>query len=67
MKKIDILLFFIILIFTSVTALNQAGIDTAIITSNITLILGALLLAFAIAFGIGANRIVTDLLKTFYT
>lgn len=65
-KIISQVVFFIILIFTSITALNQAGIDTEIITSNITMILAAFLLAFALAFGFGAQKIVGELLKTFY-
>ncbi|NCO63307.1 MAG: mechanosensitive ion channel [Flavobacteriales bacterium] len=65
-KIISQAVFFLILTFLSITALNQAGIDTDIITSNITLILAAFLLAFALAFGFGAQRVVGDLLKTFY-
>lgn len=65
-KIISQVVFFIILIFTSITALNQAGVDTEIITSNITMILAAFLLAFALAFGFGAQKVVGDLLKTFY-
>ena len=65
-KIISQVVFFIILIFTSITALNQAGVDTEIITSNITMILAAFLLAFALAFGFGAQKTVGDLLKTFY-
>ncbi|TXE14952.1 mechanosensitive ion channel [Seonamhaeicola algicola] len=65
-KMLSQIVFFIILIFTSITALNQAGVDTEIITSNLTLILGALLFAFALAFGLGAQKVVGDLLKTFY-
>ncbi|MFI1743428.1 mechanosensitive ion channel family protein [Thalassobellus sediminis] len=65
-KIISQIVFFLILIFTSITALNQAGIDTEIITSNITLILAAFLLAFALAFGFGAQKMVGELLKTFY-
>ncbi|RED45937.1 mechanosensitive ion channel family protein [Seonamhaeicola aphaedonensis] len=65
-KIISQVVFFIILVFTSITALNQAGVDTEIITSNITMILAAFLLAFALAFGFGAQRVVGDLLKTFY-
>lgn len=65
-KIISQIVFFLILIFTSITALNQAGVDTEIITSNITLILGAFLLAFALAFGFGAQKVVGDLLRTFY-
>ena len=65
-KIISQIVFFLILVFTSITALNQAGVDTQIITSNITLILGAFLLAFALAFGFGAQKVVGDLLRTFY-
>nr|WP_299074671.1 mechanosensitive ion channel domain-containing protein [uncultured Allomuricauda sp.] len=61
------LLFYIIVIFISITALNQAGIDTTIITNNITLILGSFLLAFAIGLGLGSRDIITDLLRSFYT
>jgi len=61
------IVFLLILVFVSVTALNQAGIDTEIITSNITLIIGAILLAFTIAFGLGARNVIEKLLNTFYT
>lgn len=60
------LLFLTVLIFISITALNQAGVNTDIITNNITLILGAFLLAFALALGLGAQAVAADLLRTFY-
>ncbi|WP_299224149.1 hypothetical protein [uncultured Psychroserpens sp.] len=66
-KIISQIVFFLLLIFISITALNQAGVDTNIITNNLTLILGAFLLAFALAFGLGAKEVISDLLKTFYT
>ncbi len=65
-KIISQIVFFIILIFTSITALNQAGVNTEIITSNITMILAGFILAFALAFGFGAQKVVGELLKTFY-
>jgi uncharacterized membrane protein (DUF485 family) len=65
-KMISQLVFFLILIFMSITALNQAEIDTQIITQNLTLIISAFLLAFAIAFGLGAKEVVGKLLKSFY-
>ncbi len=65
-KLISQIVFFLLLIFISITALNQAGIDTAIITSNITMILAAFLLAFTIAFGLGAKNVVAKLMHTFY-
>jgi len=65
-KLVSSIVFYIIMIFVTITAVNQAGIDTSIITNNFTLILGAFLLAFALAFGLGSKTIVADLLKTFY-
>ncbi len=65
-KMISQVVFFLLLTFISVTALNQAGIDTEIITNNINMIIAAFLIAFAIAFGLGAREVVGKLLKTFY-
>ncbi len=61
------LFFYVIVIFMSITALNQAGVDTTIITNNITLILGSFLLAFALGVGLGSKEIVADILRAFYT
>ncbi|WP_318344238.1 mechanosensitive ion channel family protein [Flagellimonas baculiformis] len=61
------LLFYIIVIFMSVTALNQAGVDTTIITNNITMIMGSFLLAFALGVGLGSREIIADILRSFYT
>lgn len=66
-KIISQVVFFLLLIFITITALNQAGVDTEIITSNITMILAAFLFAFSLAFGLGAQKVVGDLLRTFYT
>ena len=66
-KIISQLVFFIILAIVSITALNQAGINTEIITSNLNLIFGAFLAAFALAVGLGSKEVVADLLRTFYT
>ncbi len=65
-KMISQVVFFLLLTFISITALNQAGIDTEIITNNINMIIAAFLLAFAIAFGLGAREVVGKLLKAFY-
>ncbi|MCF7567942.1 mechanosensitive ion channel [Sabulilitoribacter arenilitoris] len=65
-KMISQIVFFLLLTFISITALNQAGVDTEIITSNITMILAGFLLAFALAFGFGAQKVVGDLLRTYY-
>jgi hypothetical protein len=66
-KIVSQLVFFIMLSIISITALNQAGVNTDIITNNITLIFGAFLAAFALALGLGSKDVVSDLLKTYYT
>lgn len=65
-KIISTLVFYIIAIIITITALNQAAIDTTVITNNVTMILGAFLLAIAIGFGLGSREIISDLLRTFY-
>ncbi|NND53139.1 MAG: mechanosensitive ion channel [Flavobacteriaceae bacterium] len=66
-KILSQLVFLILIAIISITALNQAGIDTEIITSNLNMIFGAFLASFALALGLGARGVVGDLLKTFYT
>ena len=61
------IVFYLIVVFIAITALNQAGVDTEIITSNITLILGSVLVSFTIAFGLGARDVITRLLFGFYS
>lgn len=66
-KIISQIVFFILLSIISITALNQAGVNTDIITNNMTLIFGAFLGAFALALGLGSRDVISDLLKTYYT
>ena len=66
-KVISGLVFYVIVITITITALNQAGIDTQIITNNLTIILGAFLAAIAIGFGFGSKEVIGDLLRSFYT
>lgn len=66
-KIVSSIVFYGITALITITALNQAGIDTSIITNNITIIFGSLLLTFALAFGIGSKDIIKKLLLTFYS
>ena len=66
-KAISHLIYYLIAIIITITALNQAGIDTTIITNNRTLVLGSFLLAFAIAFGFGSKDVIQSLLFSFYS
>ena len=59
--------FYLIVVFLSITAFDQAGIDTSIIKSNLTLVIGSVLLSFTIAFGLGARDIIKRLLFGYYS
>ncbi len=59
--------FYLIVVFLSLTALDVAGVDTSLIKSNLTLIIGSILAAFTIAFGLGARDAITRLLFGYYS
>ncbi len=61
------IVFYLIVVFISITALDQAGVDTSVIKSNLTLILGSIVLSFTIAFGLGSKEIIQRLLFGFYS
>ncbi len=65
-KVIGRLFFFIIVLFMSITALNMAGIDTTLITSNILLLLGGILVAFSVSYGFASRDILTNILSSYY-
>jgi Conserved TM helix/Mechanosensitive ion channel len=65
-KVLASVLFGIIVLFTSITALNMAGVDTTLITSNIVVVLGGMLAAFCIAYGFAARDILTNILSSYY-
>lgn len=65
-KIISSMVFYLIAILVTITALNQAGVNTKIITNNITLIIGAFFAAVALAFGLGSRDIVGDILRSYY-
>ncbi|CAM1344682.1 mechanosensitive ion channel family protein [Tenacibaculum amylolyticum] len=59
--------FYLIVVFLSITALDQAGVDTSVIKSNLTLVIGSVLAAFTLAFGLGARDAVARLLFGYYS
>lgn len=57
---------FIILFVISIMAIELVGIDTAIITTNLSIILSAFMVCVAIAIGLGSVEIVKRILFGFY-
>lgn len=65
-RVISNIVYYVLFIFIAITAINQTGVDTSIITSNVTMIFGAMLLAFAISYGIASRTIMSNMLSSFY-
>ena len=65
-KVLGRIFFTIILLFMSVTALNMAGVDTTLITSNILLLVGGVLVAFSVAYGMASRDILASILSSYY-
>ncbi|MFN4199242.1 MAG: mechanosensitive ion channel family protein [Flavobacterium sp.] len=59
--------FYLIIIIFTITALNQASIDTSIITNNLIIIISGVVLILVISFGVGAIETVQKLLLSHYT
>lgn len=66
-KIISQIVYYILAIIVTITSLNQAGVDTSIITNNLTVVLAAFLLTLTLALGLGARNVVDSLLHTFYS
>ncbi len=66
-KVISSIAFYLIFIFVTITALNQIGVNTEIISHNLTYIIGAALVAVTLAIGLGSRDIVYRLILGFYT
>jgi len=58
--------FYFLVIIIALTALNQAGINTELITNNLTLLIGGILLAFMIGFGFASKDLMASMLSSVY-
>ncbi len=59
--------FYVIMTIITVTAINQLGIDTTLITSNLIIILIALLATLSISFGLASKEFLSNILATHYS
>jgi small-conductance mechanosensitive channel len=66
-KLISNVVFYLLFIIVTLTALDQAGVDTSIITSNLLMILGAILLAASISYGFASKDVLSNLLAGFFS
>lgn len=61
------IVYYLLLLIVTLTALEQGGIDTSIITSNMLVIVGSITLAAAIAYGLASRDVLTNILAGFFT
>ena len=66
-KLISNVVFYLLFIIITLTSLEQGGVDTSIITSNLMLILGAVLLAASISYGIASKDVLSNILASFFS
>lgn len=66
-RLISQFIFYLLIIIVTLTALKQAGIDTTIITSNLLLILGAMLASLSISYAFASRDILTNILAIFFS
>ncbi|NBC58396.1 MAG: hypothetical protein GVY05_08965 [Bacteroidetes bacterium] len=66
-KLISQIAYYILAIIITITSLNQAGVDTSIITNNLTIVLAAFLLTITLALGLGSRGVVDSILQSFYS
>ena len=66
-KVISSFVFYLLFLLVTLTALTQAGINTSIITSNLLLIIGAIMAAAAISYGIASKDVLANILASFFS
>lgn len=65
-KLVSEFVFYLLFILVTLTALGQAGVDTSIITSNLLMILGAILATAAISYGFASRQILANILASYF-
>lgn len=65
-KFISDAVFYFLVVIIALMALSQAGIDTTLITNNLTMLVGGILLAFMIGFGFASKDLMSSMLSSIY-
>ncbi|WP_028524891.1 mechanosensitive ion channel family protein [Runella limosa] len=65
-KLIGSIVFTFFLVITIISALGQAGVNTELLESSFNLLMGGIVLAFAVGYGFASKDILANLLSSFY-
>ncbi len=66
-RLLSTIVFVFFLIVTIISALGQAGINTELLESSFNLIIGGIIFAFALGYGIASRDVMANILSSFYT
>lgn len=59
--------FYMLLIVVAITSLEQAGVDTTMLSSNVLVIVASVMLAAAISYGFASRELLSNILASFFT
>ncbi|NND77056.1 MAG: mechanosensitive ion channel [Flavobacteriales bacterium] len=65
-QAISNIVYYLILVLVAVTAIDQAGVETSLIRTYLIMIMGSMLIAFAVGYGIASRNIVSNMLSSYY-
>lgn len=66
-KILGMVVFFFFLIITVISALGQAGINTELLESSFNLLIGGVVLAFSVGYGLASRDVMANILSSFYS
>lgn len=66
-KLLGSIVFSFFLIIVVIAALKQAGIETSLLESSFNLIIGGVIFAFAIGYGMASKDVLSNILSSFYS
>jgi hypothetical protein len=66
-KLLGNIIFFFFLVIATIAALKQAGIETSLLESSFNLIIGGVIFAFAVGYGMASRDVLANILSSFYS
>jgi len=66
-KLLGNIVFFFFLVVALIAALKQAGIETSLLESSFNLIIGGIILSFAVGYGLASKDVLANILSNFYS
>jgi small-conductance mechanosensitive channel len=66
-KLLGNIVFFFFLVIALIAALKQAGIETSLLESSFNLIIGGIIFAFAVGYGMASRDVLSNILSSFYS